>query len=174
MAIRGPAEIPSPSDPAHSVILEGEGYSITSWKNVVMVIWATQATMHHATNLDRTSADFIGKHPEGISAVHVVANGAPLPDGETRAELNRLTDKYAKYLACFGTVIEGSGFWASAMQSFVTGLHWMSRRPFKSRIGSALVEIAGWLPAPHAERTGVKFTATELVRVLTDARARIR
>jgi hypothetical protein len=174
MTIRGPAEIPSPSDPAHSVILESEGCSITSWKNVVIVIWATQATMQLAAHLERTSTGFIGKHPEGISAVHVVVNGTPLPDAETRAELNRLTDKYAKDLACFGTVIEGSGFWASAMQSFVTGLHWVSRRPFKSRIGSSLVEIAGWLPAPHAERTGVKFTAAELVRVLTDARARVR
>jgi hypothetical protein len=124
--------------------------------------------------LDETSVEFVAKHPEGISAVHIVANGVALPESATRAELNRLTDKYAPSLACFGTVIEGSGFWASAMQSFVTGLHWVSRRPFKSRIGPSMVEIAGWLPGPHAERTGVRFTPTEFIGVLNAARGRIR
>jgi hypothetical protein len=171
MATRGPIETPSPDEPV-ALILEGPGYCITSWRNVVIVVWATQATLELAAILDRTSSEFVAKHREGISAVHIVANGATLPDGTTRIELNRLTDKYANNLACFGTVIEGSGFWASAMQSFVTGLHWVSRRPFKSRIGSSLTEIAGWLPAPHAERTGVKFTPAELLRVLTAARAR--
>jgi hypothetical protein len=154
---------------------EAPGFIITEWKNVSMVVWGTQATIPLVNKLRETGVAFIGRHPEGISAVHIIASGVPLPDSATRAELNRLTDVLAESLACIATVLEGSGFWASAMHSFVTGIQWMSsRRPFKSKIGSTLADAAGFVPIPHQERTHVRVGSTELLRALTTARERVR
>jgi hypothetical protein len=154
---------------------EERGFIITEWKNVSIVVWGTQATIPLVKKLRETGESLIGRHPEGISAVHIIANGVPLPDSATRAELNRLTDAFAENLACIATVLEGSGFWASAMHSFVTGIQWVSsRRPFKSKIGSTLADAAGFLPTPHHERTHVRVGSTELLRVITTARERVR
>ena len=155
------------------VVCEEPGFVIATWKNVSIVVWGTQATMARAQKIDTFSQGMSAEHRQGFSAVHVVANGARLPDSATRAELDRLTSKYSKNLACFGTVIEGTGFWASAMQSFVTSLHWVSRRPFKVRISSTLSEIAGWMPLPHREKTGVQIAETDVLRAMTSVRERI-
>ena len=154
---------------------EERGFIIAEWKNVSIVVWGTQATIPLVKKLWETGEALIGRHPEGISAIHIIANGVPLPDSATRAELNRLTDAFAKSLACIATVLEGSGFWASAMHSFVTGIQWVSsRRPFKSKIGSTLADAAGFVPTPHHEKTHVRVGSTELLRAITTARERVR
>ncbi|HEX4339205.1 MAG TPA: hypothetical protein VH062_25030 [Polyangiaceae bacterium] len=154
-------------------VCEAPGFIIALWRNVSVVVWGVQATMPLVQKLESHSDDFVAKHSEGISAIHVIANGAALPDSTTRSELNRLTAKYSKDLACMATVIEGTGFWASAMHSFITGMHWVSRRPFKVRISGSISDIAGWMPMAHAERTGVRFTAPDLLRAISSVRERI-
>jgi hypothetical protein len=72
------------------------------------------------------------------------------------------------------TIIEGNGFWASAMTSFITSLHWMSRKPFKARTATDVAEIATWAPQHHAAKTGVRFYSVELGHALDWAREHLR
>ena len=153
---------------------EEPGFVITEWKNVSIVVWGVQATLPRAAKLRDAGEALIARHPEGIASVQIIANGVALPDSATRAELDRLTNGFAPNLSCIATVLEGSGFWASAMRSFITSIHWVARRPFKVRIGSTLADAAAWIPAPHYERTRVRLGQAELLRALTSTRERIR
>jgi hypothetical protein len=157
-----------------SVVYDEPGFLAAAWKNVGIVVWGTQATLPLAKKLERFSDDLLARNPNGISAIHVITSTAPLPESKTRAELDRLTNKYARDLAVMGTVIEGSGFWASAMTSFITGLHWMSRKPFKARTASDVADVASWAPEHHAAKTGVRFTSMELGRALNWVKAHLR
>jgi hypothetical protein len=161
--------------PGGDVVIAHEepGFVIAEWKNVSIVVWGVQATLPLVARLRGAAEALIARHPEGIASVQIISNGAPLPDSATRAELDRMTDGFAKSLSCVATVLEGSGFWASAMHSFITSIHWVARRPFKVRIGSTLSDAAAWIPTPHYERTRVRVGPTELLRALTSARARV-
>jgi hypothetical protein len=146
---------------------------MATYKNLTIVIWATQATLPLVEHLGQLSETMIAAHPEGVSAIHVIQNGAPLPTAEARQQLSVLTNRYSPLMACAATLIGGEGFWASAMRGIVTSIHWLERRPFKALTCSTLEEIAAWLPAPHAERTHVVIGQTELLQVLSSVRGRV-
>jgi hypothetical protein len=152
------------------VVHDANGLLMATWKNVALHVWTARATTAVVDSLDELSARFTGAHPEGISAIHIIANHTPLPERDVRERLSQVTVRHSKNLACVCHVVEGSGFWASALHSFLTGLHFLSRGPFKLHICSNLPAAARWLPTPHAERTNVSFVAQELEDAVTHLR----
>jgi hypothetical protein len=164
----------SQSTDAPVIVCDEPGFVMAKWQNVAVVVWGVQGTLPLVKKLEAFSDALLAENKHGMSAVHIIVNGPSLPEAATRAELNRLTDKYATNLACMATIIEGTGFWASAMHSFITSIHWVSRRPFKVRISSNINDIAAWMPTPHWERTGIRFGVTDIQRTLLSVRARVR
>jgi hypothetical protein len=152
------------------VVHDSDGLLMATWKNVALHVWTARATPAVVVSLDELSGRFTSEHPEGISAVHIIANNTPLPDKSVREQLSQVTNRHAKQLACVCHVVEGSGFWASALHSFLTGLHFLARGPFKLHICSNIPAAARWLPAPHADRTNVSFGAQELEEAVTQLR----
>lgn len=143
------------------------------WQNVGIVIWGRQATQALVEKLEeRTRAD-LDEFPQGISAIHIVLDGTPLPDADARVGLAELSQRYGPRYGSVLTVIEGDGFWRSAMRSFVTGLHWVGRRPFHAKICSTLEEAAQALPDPHRKRTGVAVNSADLLSALREVRDRV-
>ena len=133
-------------------------------ENVSIAIWATPATLEISKRLEAATFDLIRAYPQGISSVHVILDKTPLPTAEARTHLREITERYAKNVACVGTVVDGDGFWASAMRSFLTSLHWLSRRPFKAHYASSIEELAEWLPPFHAQKTGVVIQPADLTK----------
>jgi hypothetical protein len=164
---------PSEASPPPVIVYETEGCVMATWRNLAIAVWGTQGTVALAKKLDLMSADFIKVHPEGVSSVNFITKRAPLPDAAAREEFSKITGRYAANVACVGTVLDGSGFWVSAMQSFLTGLHLFSRRPFKTHYCLTIGELARWLPAPHEARTGVSIAAAEFEQVLDSLRMRV-
>jgi hypothetical protein len=154
------------------VRFETDGFVMGTWKNVAIHVWTKRATLPLVDKLEALSASFVAMHPEGISSIHIIAKNAPLPSGEVRDRFLEVANRFAKQLACIGHVVEGSGFWASALQSFLTGLHWLSRRTFEFRICSSISAVAYWLPELHAQRTGVTFEGGELEQAVEQVRRR--
>jgi hypothetical protein len=180
MSLPRPLQAPEPRNPARDtsaatlpeVRHEAAGVVMAVWKNVALHVWTVQATPAMVAKLDEFSRVFISAHPEGISAIHIIAKGAPLPDKEVREQLREVSDRYSKHLACVCHIVEGSGFWASALQSFLTGLHWLSQRSFSLHICGDIVAAAQWVPTPHALQTKVTFAPAELEDALRFVRRR--
>ena len=133
-------------------------------------MWTVQGTLALVDTLDRLSAAFIGAHPEGVSAIHIIARNAPLPDAEVRAKLQEVARRHGKSVACVCHVVEGSGFWAGAHQAFLSGLHWLTRGSFRLHICSDISAAARWLPAPHGRGTNVVVGIAELEEILRSVR----
>jgi hypothetical protein len=159
-----------PTEP--HVLHDADGFIMATWKNVALHVWTIQATPALVARLDELSTAFIGAHPEGISAVHIIAKNAPLPDKVVREKLRQVSEHHAKNVACVCHVVEGSGFWASALQSFLTGLHWISQRSFSLHICSDIGAAAQWVPAPHVQRTKVTIAPADLEAALRSVRQR--
>ena len=155
-----------------TIVYDANGLVMGTWKNVALHVWTTRATPQLVDELERLSESFARAHPEGFSAVHVIANGAGLPDNQARDRLRDVANRYVHQLACLCHVVEGSGFWASALHSFLTGLHWLTRGPYRLHICSDLRAAAQWVPEPHERRTRVSLAETDLEDALLYVRGR--
>ena len=141
-----------------------------AWQNVKLAVWHARATGDAVKRLQRTTAEALAEHPEGISTVHIVAETAGIPSAEARAAFSRILERYGQGIHCVGVVIELTGFWGSALRSAITSIRMLSPNKFVLRVHSAVEAVPAWLPAPHARATGVRMNAGQLLEVLREAR----
>jgi hypothetical protein len=148
------------------------GYVFMGHHNVFIAYWSAQGTGLLIEKLGRALAAFVAQHPEGISTVHVIPAGLPLATAEAREALSVLMKRHGAALACAGTVIEGSGFWASATRGVVVSLQLLAPTSLAMRTCARVSELMAWMPKQHAQRTGITLDARELERAIEDARTR--
>jgi len=156
------------SRPEEPIVLDTEpgAFLFGSWKNVFVGVWESQATIPAVDRMVRATSVLNDLCPTGRSTIHIVAEGAALPATEVRAHFVGALKKNADNLACVAVVVVGTGFWTSALRSFVTGLRWLAPRSFDFRMNATTEEMARWLPAQHAKRTGVDLDKRRLVEVI--------
>ena len=135
------------------------------WKNILIVTWFGKATAEAAEALGPVFSDaYTRTGSDKLSFIHVVANNLSLPDGETRQAILELAQAFENRIACVGVVVRGSGFWASAIRSFITGIRVMLPRAFDLRMHAEISELAEWFPEEHARKTGMKLESSELLQ----------
>jgi len=140
---------------------------VAGWRNIGFVHWGAQATLSSVRKMGAMSAALMKAHTK-ISIIQVIPDSAPLPTDDAKDLLLKMTEAGGHALACLVYVMSGEGFWASAMRSYLTNVHWVHHRPFVPRIVATIAEAASWLPSIHRERTGVDVSAEELLEVLTE------
>jgi hypothetical protein len=155
------------------LLYQGDGYLFGAFRNVFIAIWTVQSTALTAEQLGARLGPFALAHPEGGSFIQIIAKSPPLPTPEAREKLIHHMRTYSGQLACIGTVLEGTGFWASALRSFLVGLRIVVPRTFEMQTYASIAPLAAWLPPLHLQRTGVSVTAAEIQTVLTGLRARV-
>lgn len=148
------------------IVYQDDEHLIATFQNVIVTVWGTRSTVATIEHLDSAAHQLWARHPTGISSLHLILHSEGMPDGAARAALNKLTDVHAPHLACVATLVQGSGFWASAMRGLLTSLHFLVRRPFKARICASLEEMASWLVEPHARMTGVTLERDAVCSIL--------
>ena len=139
-----------------------------SWMNVLVAVWESQATdpgVERMAKVIRTVAD---ARPEARSNIHIIMDGAALPEAHTRVKFVELMKQNEGQVACIAVVAGGTGFWASAFRSFVTGLRWLAPRSYDLRIHGTIEEVVRWLPPQHLQRTGVRLDPVRLQRLLVE------
>jgi hypothetical protein len=139
---------------------------IAGLRNVMILSWSARATGPAVAHISVATQRMIAAYPTGMSAVHLIANKAGVPTPEARSGLMKIMSEQSKHLACVGVVVGGSGFWASTMRSFVTGMRFMTPRNFDLRLHGTFEEILTWLPKEHTKVTGVPVDEVALARVL--------
>jgi hypothetical protein len=147
-------------------------YTIAAWGAVGIVHWLRQADGPAMRAVSTNFEVLVEAHPRGVSFVHIVEEGAGLPDPDARRELSEMMSSFAGATVCVGVVLLGRGFWASAMQSLLTGLRLVAPpRPWTMRFATRTSELGTWLPAVHLQRTQQAVDANELEAVLEGVRA---
>lgn len=145
-------------------------FAFYGWNNVTLIIWPTQATGYAVERLTAVTERMIGIFAQGVSNIHVVANGAPLPTAEARAGFVDIMKRHEARLACVAVVLEGSGFWAATLRSVITGMRMVSPRTFPMRFHESIAEVPRWLPKEHERLTGTELIPDGLYRALAEAR----
>ena len=144
-------------------------YTVALWGGVGIVHWMRQADAPAMTHVRRCLRKLVDAQPSGVSFIHVVDEGAGLPSPEARSELSAMMGSFAEATVCVAVVLRGSGFWASAMQSLLTGLRLFAPpRGWTLRFASSTSDLGSWLPGLHVERTHQYFNARELELAIAD------
>jgi hypothetical protein len=135
-------------------------------RNVMIVHWTSRATGTAAAKVAAAFEHVLERYPTGSSAVHIISDKAGVPTPEGRAALMQIMTERATKIACVAVVVGGTGFWASAMRSFITGMRFMTPRNFEFRFHGTAAEALAWLPAQSAKVTGVAVDEKALARAL--------
>jgi hypothetical protein len=136
------------------------------WQNISIGVWVGQATLPAVRALLRMSERMESSFPSGRSSVLFVLDQVAAPTPEARAELAKV---YASPgLACTAIVLEGSGFWASAIRSMSSNL--ARAGSVTLRVNTSIDEVVQWFPAEHRARTGVALQSNDMKRALMHAR----
>jgi len=158
-------------DPLNIVGSYPGAHQVQLWKNVSICVWVGRATQPAAEELvgitQRTIAALGPK--QRFSFVHLVADRIELPDSGARGVLVQIMKDYADHMGCAAVVLGGTGFWASAMRSFVTGVRVLAPRTFDLRVHGQIDELLEWYPAEHERRTGLALDPASLVAELARA-----
>ena len=141
-----------------------------AWKNVVVSCWFGPSTLEGVAIHDACLEGQCSLHPKGLSTIGVVLPGQfALPAPAVREELSRFVHKYAAHVVGSALILQGSGFWASAVRGAVTAVTMVSRRELKPQIFSAARPAVQWLAPIHLARTGVEIDVEELASLIEGA-----
>jgi len=147
-------------------------YRVARLQNVTICRWegdASPAAMHELGVITERALRTLegGK----LSNIHLIPGSVRLPDSESRAALQEVTNVYGAQYACVGVVLHGGGFWASAVRSVLTGVQVLAPRSFELRIHSEVHDLLEWFPRENLSRTGVKIEPADLQRALEAIKA---
>lgn len=137
--------------------------------NITIVVWWSQATGPAVERVAAVTRIVCAQHPEGISNIHVIREGAALPTAEARSGFVRMMKEHASQLSNVAVVVGGEGFWASMMRSAITSMRFVSPRSFEMRLHGKTGEILNWLPSGHWQRTRVELSRFALSEILDEA-----
>ena len=146
-------------------------FRYSMWGNLSIGIWQDQATREAAERILALSRRNTERFPHGHSSLIFILKGAPAPTEEANAvfeEMYRPQNHLG--LGCLGLVLEGEGFWASAMRSTALGMRMRSGSDMAVRAGDSVEELLPWFVAEHFQRTGVEFSTPRLHRILLSVR----
>jgi len=133
----------------------------------MLVKWEREADGESVGCLEELVRQFQGRHPDGRqSGVHIIAEGVGLPTAEARTRLMSLIKRGSEHFGAVGIVILGTGFVASAVRSFLTGLRLIAPRSFDFRLHGRSADVLKWFPAAHARHTGQTIDIAQFGRVL--------
>jgi hypothetical protein len=144
-----------------------------SYQNVVIAVWTGSANVSGVERLAKVAGPVRASIGRG-SSVHLIVGSAGLPTEEARAGFVKLTQNSADLIACLGIVVAGTGFWASALRSAMTGMHSQRTGSFDYRLLGSIDELVEWLPAAHERGTGVVLQPKSLSAVIDDAVSQAR
>ena len=144
-------------------------YGFYRWGNVAINVWNVPPSAASVRTLADLTAQSSRTFSEGISSVHWLTKAAGLPSREARAGLRDISVRYDDHIANVAAVLDGGGFWASAVRSALHGIVMTTHVKFVPRLYADLDGLLDWLPEAHQRATGVRVSASALRNRILEA-----
>lgn len=122
--------------------------------NLIAFYWIADADLEGARFLHRVCEKQTQGRTRIASAIHIVHPRVSLPSAEVRSQLVASMEAFSEVTCGIGVVLLGTGFWASAMRSALTGIRMVIRTgASQMRFGQSPGEIIAWLASTHESAT---------------------
>ena len=148
---------------------EPAAYAFYRWDDIAVNVWLSHPTGEAVRVLARLTEESSQCNPKGLSSIHWIENGAGLPTPDARQELAEIVRHHEGHLVCVAVLLRGSGFWASAVRSALTGVALLSPKRYPLRFFADLPELSSFVEHAHEQRTGRSPSSTRLATYVTSA-----
>lgn len=144
-----------------------DGCVIGTLEDIVLVVWTAQPRIDHVAEL-RKVFELLAHRYNGGSSIHVLSDKPQLPDRRVRDEMAQVTKDFADQSIASALVLDGEGFWASAMRGLATGLHFFGtkRDRFQLRVCKTIEQAAEWLVPLHNLKSRRRAQVDEVTAAL--------
>jgi hypothetical protein len=150
---------------------EAGTYAFYRWQNVAINIWTSQPTAPAVQVLTELTELSLSECPGGLASIHWLDQGVSLPTSEARVGLGELAKQYERHLICVAVLLSGSGFWASATRSALTGIMLLAPRSFSLRFFGDAFELCTFIARELARRGPSPVELERLLAVVEEALA---
>ncbi len=143
------------------------GFWVGSWRNVAIQIWGSETTVARLDQCSDCHRRVLLRHPGKLVTFAIIMPGVPprLGDGE-RKRIRQMSEEQRSSTVAAVQVVEGSGFWASAVRAVLTGLGMFSVT--RNKVFDGVADAVAWVMAT----TFVDAPAKEFLAAVYDARQR--
>src|SRR5689334_3201036 len=120
-------------------------YAAGSIRNAIVFSWQDDAAVETIQLLEQLCEKQTAARTRCVSALHIIHPAVGLPSADVRSALVSAMKRYSDVLGCMGVVLQGAGFWASAMQSALIGIRMLAPvGGSQLRVSASLEEIVPW------------------------------
>jgi hypothetical protein len=148
-------------------------YVVATYRNV-LIQRVNRASAEFLDAIQLAEEEVLASHPEGYGTVVMVEVSASLPPADVRRRSLELWKAKEHLILCQALVVEGEGFWASAMRGFMTGIYAVGRTRTPKKACPDEIEAATFvtqaLGASAGDRSALEAVLTA-VRRYTNAAA---
>lgn len=141
----------SPSRPLVDVLHVAPSITVGAFANVHLCIYRGELTLEALEAANQHHRDLMGRHPRTF-VLGVAQPNLPLPGADVRQRGARLIEENRAHVEAAGLIVEGAGFWASAVRSVMTASFALARQPYPSKCFATGLDASTWLgtfPAGH-------------------------
>jgi len=142
-----------------------------AYHNLLVLVWLRRATAESVERFARVALPRMRASAEGASLVHIITEGAELPDASARAALCELHARGDRRPGCAAVVIAQQGLEGAAMRGAIASVSLVAPKHYRIRVFDSVESAAPWLATQHERSTGARFTTDEVLTVLRSARA---
>ena len=132
------------SEVAADLLETEEGFSLGSWKNVVIARWSRAVELYEIDQLEK----LIRGTAEGASRAHiaiVVSETTTVPSNAGRNRISELMKAVDSMVASWLLVVEGGGFAGAAKRSVATTMKLLSGSRTSMKVFDSTNSLAAWL-----------------------------
>lgn len=144
-------------------------FAFYRWDDIAINVWASQPTGEAVEVLAQLTERSVSECPNGLASIHWLDQGVALPTAEARHGLGEIAKRYERHLICVGVLLQGSGFWASATRSALTGIMLLAPRTFSLRFYGEASELSAFIVRERARRARAAVEPERLTRVVGEA-----
>jgi len=103
-------------------------------ENLFVMLWRGATTDVALDDVHAALERVVAQHEEGIAIVSIIQRGAPPPSSAHRGRVREFQETLSSRLRCLAIVIEGMGFWASAVLGAATAIISARRVRFPQKV----------------------------------------
>ena len=142
-------------------------YGFGQLGNIALQVWLRPADEVSARELAEVADRMHESYPDGISTIHWLRHGTGRPSPEARKHISGILKKYGDWMGEAVVVMEGDGFWASAIRGMLTGIRMAAGRG-RIRVHGSIEDAAAWLPQVHQRRTGIAIAGSQVAAAINE------
>jgi hypothetical protein len=129
------------------IVLQTASITVGVFANVYIMRVHGEVLMDDLLAAHKQHLALIAGGRESTGVLTIAQANAPIPKADVREASGRLMRELTPHLLAGATVIEGGGFWASAVRSFLTAVYFVARQPCPTKAFGRVEEAAAWLGA---------------------------